>query len=148
MGSDWIMDPILHLVERSSGIIDPTFGSTDMSGSSLLLVKETSNCAKMINGIASVCIMPCMRSRVQTEADCRRREAGVEQSMNIRYRSCNVGRGGASAIRQWGQNFLFISFTACPPNFSGGNNIVLPPQPHLSGGKLPPLPCGGAAHEW
>ena len=31
MGSDWIMDPILHLVERSSGIIDPTLGSTDMS---------------------------------------------------------------------------------------------------------------------
>ena len=26
------MDPILHLVERSSGIIDPTSGSTDMSG--------------------------------------------------------------------------------------------------------------------
>ena len=26
------MDPILHLVERSSGIIDPTLGSTDMSG--------------------------------------------------------------------------------------------------------------------
>ena len=25
------MDPILHLVERSSGIIDPTSGSTDMS---------------------------------------------------------------------------------------------------------------------
>ena len=25
-------------------------------------------------------------------------------------------------------------------------NIVLPPQPHLSGGKLPPLPYGGAAH--
>ena len=32
MGSDWIMDPILHLVERSSGIIDLTLGSTDMSG--------------------------------------------------------------------------------------------------------------------
>ena len=31
MGSDWTMDPILHLVERSSGIIDPTLGSTDMS---------------------------------------------------------------------------------------------------------------------
>ena len=25
-------------------------------------------------------------------------------------------------------------------------NIVLLPQPHLSGGKLPPLPYGGAAH--
>ena len=25
------MDPILHLVERSSGIVDPTLGSTDMS---------------------------------------------------------------------------------------------------------------------
>ena len=31
MGSDWIMDPILHLVERSSEITDPTLGSTDMS---------------------------------------------------------------------------------------------------------------------
>ena len=31
VGSDWIMDPILHLVERSSGIIDPTSGSADMS---------------------------------------------------------------------------------------------------------------------
>ena len=55
-------------------------------------------------------------------------------------------RGGATAFRQWGQDFLFISFTACSPNSSGGNNIVLPPQPHLSGGKLPPLPYGGAAH--
>ena len=45
-----------------------------------------------------------------------------------------------------GQAFLFISFTACSPNFSGGNNIVLPPQPHLSGGKLPPLSYGDAAH--
>ena len=32
MRSDWIMDPILQLVERSSGIIDPTLGSMDMSG--------------------------------------------------------------------------------------------------------------------
>ena len=32
VGSDWIMDAILHLVERSSGIMDPTSGSTDMSG--------------------------------------------------------------------------------------------------------------------
>ena len=32
MGSDWIMDPILQLVERSSRIIDPTSGSMDMSG--------------------------------------------------------------------------------------------------------------------
>ena len=31
MGSDWIMDPILQLVERSAGIIDPTLGSMDMS---------------------------------------------------------------------------------------------------------------------
>ena len=30
MGSYWIMDPILHLVERSSAIIYPTLGSTDM----------------------------------------------------------------------------------------------------------------------
>ena len=30
MGSDWIIDPILHLVKRSSGIIDPTLGSTDI----------------------------------------------------------------------------------------------------------------------
>ena len=29
MGSDWIMDPILQLVERSSGIIDPTLGFMD-----------------------------------------------------------------------------------------------------------------------
>ena len=43
-------------------------------------------------------------------------------------------RGGATAFRQWGQDFLFISFTACSPNFSGENNIVLPPQPHLRGG--------------
>ena len=56
-------------------------------------------------------------------------------------------RGGATAFRQWGQYFLFISLTACFPNFSGGNNIVLPPQPQLSGGKLPPLPYGGAAHD-
>ena len=55
-------------------------------------------------------------------------------------------RGGATAFRQWEQNFLFLSFTAFSPNLSGGNNTVLPPQPHLSGGKLPPLPCGGAAH--
>ena len=32
VGSDWIMDAILHLVERSSGIMDLTSGSTDMSG--------------------------------------------------------------------------------------------------------------------
>ena len=32
--------------------------------------------------------MPCMRSRFQTEAERRRREAGVEQSMKFRYRSC------------------------------------------------------------
>ena len=48
---------------------------------------------------------------------------------------------------RWGQNFLFVSFTACSPEFTGGNDIALPPQPHLSGGKLPPLPDGGAAHE-
>ena len=36
-----------------------------------------------------------------------------------------------------GQYSLFISSTACSSNFSGGNNIVLPSQPHLSGGKLP-----------
>ena len=29
MGSDWIMNPILQLVERSSGIIDPPLGSMD-----------------------------------------------------------------------------------------------------------------------
>ena len=56
-------------------------------------------------------------------------------------------RGGATTFRLWGQDFVFISFTACSPNFSGGNNIVLPPRPHLSWGKLPPLPYGGAAHE-
>ena len=54
-------------------------------------------------------------------------------------------RGGATAFRQWGQDFLFLSLTAFSPNFSGGNNTVLPSQPHLSGGNLPPLPCGGAA---
>ena len=37
MGSDWIMDPMLHLVDRSSGIIDPTLGSTDMSAQDLKL---------------------------------------------------------------------------------------------------------------
>ena len=31
MGFYWIMDPILQLVERSPGIIDPTLGSMDMS---------------------------------------------------------------------------------------------------------------------
>ena len=31
MGFDWIMDPRLFLVERSSGIIDPTLGYTPMS---------------------------------------------------------------------------------------------------------------------
>ena len=36
MGSDWIMDPILQLVERSSGIIDPTLGSMDMSAGKML----------------------------------------------------------------------------------------------------------------
>ena len=29
MGSDWIKDPMLQLVERSSGIIDPTLGAMD-----------------------------------------------------------------------------------------------------------------------
>ena len=61
-------------------------------------------------------------------------------------------RGGATAFRQWGQYFLFTSFTACSLNFSGGNNIVLPtvlpPQPHLSEGKLLPLPYSGAAHAY
>ena len=45
---------------------------------------------KMINGIASVWIKSCMRSRVQTEAERRRREVGVEQSMKIRYRYVRV----------------------------------------------------------
>ena len=27
MGSDWIMDPTLHLAEKYYGIIDPTLGS-------------------------------------------------------------------------------------------------------------------------
>ena len=30
-----------------------------------------------------------------------------------------IARGGATAFRQWGQHFLFISFTANSPNFSG-----------------------------
>ena len=37
MGSDWIMDPILQLVERSFGIIDPTLGSMDMSAAYVIL---------------------------------------------------------------------------------------------------------------
>ena len=59
-------------------------------------------------------------------------------------------RGGATVFRQCsgGNISLLISFTACSPNFSGGNNIVLPPQIHLSGGKLPPLPYGGAAQDF
>ena len=61
---------------------------------------------------------------------------------SVRTRVCLFARGGATAFRQWGQDFLFISFTACSPNFSGGNNIVLPPHSYLSGGKLPPLPYG------
>ena len=38
--------------------------------------------------------MPCMSSRVQTEAERRRREAGVEQSMKIQSLSRYVGVGG------------------------------------------------------
>ena len=34
-----------------------------------------------------------------------------------------------------------------PMTFSGGKNIALYPQPHLSGCKLPTLSDGGAAHE-
>ena len=68
----------------------------------------------------------------------------VAKPLSIRY-SFPTGAVGKD-FRQWGQYFLFTSFTACSPNFSGGNNIVLPPQPHFSGGKLPPLPYGGAAH--
>ena len=34
MGSDWIMDPILHSVEI---FWDPTLGSTDMSGSHIVV---------------------------------------------------------------------------------------------------------------
>ena len=37
---------------------------------------------------ASVWFMPCMHLLVQTEAERRRREAGVKQSMEIRVRSC------------------------------------------------------------
>ena len=34
------MDPILHLVERSSGIMDPTLGSTD----TCLVIHSDSDC--------------------------------------------------------------------------------------------------------
>ena len=51
-------------------------------------------------------------------------------------------RGGTTAFRQWGQDFLFISLTAFSPNFNGGNKVVLPPQLYHSEGKLPPLPYG------
>ena len=37
--------------------------------------------------------MPGMPSRVQTDAEHRRREAGVEQSMKIRSRSCRFVGG-------------------------------------------------------
>ena len=37
--------------------------------------------------------MPGMPSRVQTDAERRRREAGVEQSMKIRSRSCRFVGG-------------------------------------------------------
>ena len=52
----------------------------------------------------------------------------------------NQSRAAPRLFASGGQNFIFISLTACSPNFSEGNNIVLPPQPHLSEGKLPPLP--------
>ena len=41
------------------------------------------------------------------------------------FKVTGVIRGGATIFRQWGQDFLFISFTTCSLNFSGGNNIVL-----------------------
>ena len=34
------MDPVLQLVERSSGIIDPTLGSMDMSGGSEIIIRS------------------------------------------------------------------------------------------------------------
>ena len=40
--------------------------------------------------------MPGMPSRVQTDAERRRREAGVEQSMKIRSRSCRFVGGWLS----------------------------------------------------
>ena len=62
------------------------------TGSSLLSVQKTDNYAKqkIINGIASVWIVRCMRSRVQTETERRRCEAGAEQLMKIRSRSCTI----------------------------------------------------------
>ena len=43
MGSDWIMDPILQLVERFSGIIYPNSGSMDMSTQALLTWRQRDN---------------------------------------------------------------------------------------------------------
>ena len=47
------------------------------------LSSEDGQLAKTANGIAPDCIMPGMPSRVQTDAERRRREVGVEQSMKI-----------------------------------------------------------------
>ena len=51
------------------------------------LSSEDGQLAKTANGNAPDFIMPSMPTRVQTEAERRRREAGVEQSMKIRSRS-------------------------------------------------------------
>ena len=50
------------------------------------------------------------------------------------------GRGGATAFRQWGQDFLFISFTLCSTNFSVGNNIALPHSLISAGASCPHCP--------
>ena len=52
------------------------------------LSSEDGQLAKTANGIVPDWIMPGMPSRVQTDAERRRREAGVEQSKKILSRSC------------------------------------------------------------
>ena len=56
--------------------------------------------------------------------------------------------GAAPRLFASGGNISYLYSSLCARRISnGGNNIVLPPQPHLIGGKLPPLPYGGAAHD-
>ena len=50
------------------------------------LILET--ISEITNDTASIWFMPCMRLLVQTEAERRRREAGVKQSMELGAGSC------------------------------------------------------------